>query len=392
MARTVKLQTAAAPAPAAPDNDLDVESTPGGELDDLGVMMASLAGSSTANVTVYRVVKGQPLAYVFACTPDAFSLDELRDKYNGGEFRLYISKDGTLWKNKRVFVEPKLSGQNVEPPSAVQELAAAMREGFAKQSEALRHVAAASAAPAAGGLPSLASLDIPAIISAIAAAVTAFRPAPVPPAPAVDPSKSIDMFIQGLEIGRELRQDGGKDEPTLLGMLNNVIQSPMMAQAVASTLRPQPARRAPPPHQQIPQRVPIQQAPTPQAPPQPSASFASETVQPMNTPSELPVAQYLSLLCAKAQSGADPALYADLILDNIDDDTLAAVLNGQPTPVDFLADFHPPVRENRDWFDSLIATMREALDADSNNEAQSGGLATPSAPNASDPTASDVPG
>ena len=98
-----------------------------GVADDLQSMMAELAGTSSSKVTVYRVVKGQPLGYVFACSPDAFSLDTLRDKYNGGEFRLFISKDGQLWKNRTVYVEPKQVSQAGEPAPTETATVAAMK-------------------------------------------------------------------------------------------------------------------------------------------------------------------------------------------------------------------------------------------------------------------------
>lgn len=382
----------ARPDPVEPD-DSDTElPSDAGETDDLSVMMASLAGSVASSVTVYRVTKGSPLAYVFACTPDAFSLDELRDKYNGGEFRLYITKDGKLWKNKRVYVEQRQPPVQVERPSALTEMAESMREAFAKQAEVIREVTARAAAPVAPGASPWAGLDIPAIISAITGAVVAFRPPPAPPAPAAPPADaagSIDLFIRGLELGRELRQDGGGGEPTLMGMLSDVIKSPMLAQAAQAAMRPPIAPRRPAVQQ-------IRQAPAvqPQVPPPTAHQPDTTTIQessPMSADSNHFAAGYLAMLCGRAAAGSDPGLYADLVLDNVDDKTLDAIVNGQPTPVDFLAAFHAPVLEHREWFERLLAVMIEALDADSNNEAQSGELSPPGASHAPPTASTDVP-
>ncbi len=391
MARTIKTASAA-PTPVL-DAESQVDAIPDdkteGEIDDLRMLLSNLAGSSTSNVTVYRVAKGKPLSYLFACTPDAFSLDELRDKHRGGEFRLYITKDGTLVKNKRVFVDPpSQQDQEAAPPQA--ELVAAMREGFLRQAEVLERAVGRAAAPVTASASPFAGIDIPAVISAVAAAVTALRPAPTPPppTPAVDSGKAIDMFIQGLELGRDLRQDGGNQEPSLLGMLSDVIKSPMMAQAVTAAVR-QPARQLHNqggPSQQVGQKP--QPTPTPvPAPPVPTpnaqSSFTRESTAMPNHNQMF--AEYLKMFCAKAAAGSDPSLYADLVLDNLDDETLQAILDGTPTPVDFLAQYYPPVIQYKQWFETLIQSINGALDADSNNEAQYGELSQPIDHNASIP-------
>lgn len=71
--------------------------------------------------------------------------------------------------------------------------------------------------------------------------------------------------------------------------------------------------------------------------------------------------QYYALLCQKAAAGADPTLYAELILDSVDDDTLNMLLSKQPTPLDALIAEYPPAAAHREWFASLIATLMEAM-------------------------------
>jgi len=88
----------------------------------LSSLLADLGSDASSGVTVYQVQPpgGKPYdkpAYMFKTTPDAFNLDELRDEYGGGKFRLYISKNGKLYKNISVNVAPpKNYGKNYEEP------------------------------------------------------------------------------------------------------------------------------------------------------------------------------------------------------------------------------------------------------------------------------------
>lgn len=342
-----------------PSNTLDESSDDGlGGLPpapaDLQAMMSDLAGAATSKVTVYRVVKNQPLAYVFACSPDAFSLDDLRDRYNGGVFQLFISRDGKLWKNPRVCVEPKHSAQSAEAaPSATAELAAALRDGFARQAEATQALLRSSAQAAR---PSFAGIDIPATIAAVAAAVTALRPPPVPMMQMQQPAnqnQSIDMLLKGIELARELRSDmgGGGEDPSMMTLLRDVIKSPILAQAVAAA---SPSSLPTQPKQMLQQPTSIAS---------PAGGFARET-QPRAAPPESMLVHYLAHLTRKAAEGGDPALYADLVLDNLDQDALISMLDRKPTAVDALIRDYPPVAQHREWFSSLVEIIRGALEPD----------------------------
>lgn len=379
--------------PAPPPADTVIDEAPTAAdppSEDLQSMMAELAGSSSSSVTVYRSTKGQQLAYVFKCTPDAFSLDTLRDKYNGGEFRLFITRDGQLWKNKTVYVEPKQAMVGEPAPTQTAELAAAMREGFAKQAELMANVIRSIAAPAPPPVPLLAGLDIPAAITAFSALLSTLRPPPAP-AQSASPDRAIDMLLKGIELAKDLRSgEGGEGEPSLMGLMRDLIKSPMIGQAIAATVQPPQPQRVQPrpptpaaPALQQPQPVPPQAVPAP--PPQ---SFASET-QP--TPTNPMLTQYLALLCSKAAEGSDPSLYADLILDNMDPDDLDLLMARKPTAVDGLIADYAPVAEHREWFEQLAAIISGALAPDPAGVAQSADTDTPT-DHASGHTTTAIPG
>jgi len=293
-----------------------------------------------------------------------------------------------------VYVEPKQASAGEAPPTQAAELAAAMREGFAKQAELMANVLRTIATPAPSPVSLLSGIDIPAAITAISALLSTLRPPPPQPVPqGVNPDRAIDMLMKGFELARELKGNEGGAEPTLMGLMSDLLKSPMVGQMVAAAqAQPQAQQRiAPPRPPQQPPKPPAQPlAPPLNTPPvqPPAQSFASETqpepVNPMLT-------QYLALLCAKAADGADPALYADLVLDNLDPDLLDQLLARLPTPVDGLIADHAAVAEHREWFEQLVAIIQGALAPEAPPVAQSGINEGPP-DHASGNTASAVPG
>lgn len=367
-----------------PDDEVDdaVEVTADDEVpagrppvDSLSEMLASLQGATSSRITVYRVVKNQPQSYVFECDPASFSLDDLRDKYNGGEFRLYVSKDGRLFKNMRVVVEPKQMPHVDHMPNAtgMADVLAVMRDGFAAQAAALRDaLAAAQARPVSSPFS---GMDIPAIITAISGAVAALRP-PTPATP--DTSKAIDMFMQGLQLARELRDDAAPADNSIGGMLRDVLKSPIVAAAVQTAVQPQ----VPP----QPARLPNPAAATPQ--PAPVSHAKPAAPQPTPQPENQVLSYYLGFLVGKAKIGSDPSLYAELVLDNIPDEQLTPMLQRGDALIDDLVAIHAPVAEHREWFFKLLAEINALLEPGD----EGGEVEQPGATNAVDATTIVVPG
>lgn len=360
---------------------------PPAEPDSLQSLLSELAGSAAGKITVYRTGPNQKQTYVFQCAPEAFSLDDLRDRFNGGDFRLYITRNGVLWKNITVSVEPKQAGTTPEaPPSSSDAVLAVMREGFQKQAEVMRELVIRTAAPAPAPASPLAGINIPELVTSLATLMRTLAPQP---AQSANPDRAIDMLMKGIELAQSLKSENGGEEPSLMGLMRDLIKSPMAAQAIAATMQaqhPQPRPAAPRPPAGAPA---IQHQPQP---PAPAPSFAGETAAPAapETPAVNPLLkQYLGMLVSKAENGADPTLYADLVLDNLTEDQLNQLLDAQPSTVDYLITVEPRVATQRDWFTVMVNTIALALEPD--EEAQSHIQPTGTA-NASQPTAPDVPG
>jgi hypothetical protein len=199
-----------------------------GDQDNLMSLMGSLIGAASASVTVYRVIKNKPLAYVFECSPDSFSMDQLRDEYGGGEFRVYIHKDGDLYRNVRVMVEPKARGGSSDADAAL----ALVRDEMSKQGKLIEALIlrqqAPQQAPSLGSM--LGQMDLPAVITAFGTLVQMMRPPAPPPmqAPAFDASAGLDMLMKGIQLAKDLRDDsGGGGESSMMDVVRDLIKSPV---------------------------------------------------------------------------------------------------------------------------------------------------------------------
>jgi hypothetical protein len=84
------------------------------------------------------------------------------------------------------------------------------------------------------------------------------------------------------------------------------------------------------------------------------------------------LAYYLGFLCGKAQTGAEPSLYAELVLDNVPDEQLMPMLNRGDLLIDDFIAIHPPVAQHREWFVGLLKEINELLAPDDETPAPTG--------------------
>lgn len=345
---------AAGSASAAPAPTLDPQQQ--NEREALDSLMQELVGVVNARVTVWRATRNQPTAYMFQCSPDAFSLDELRDKYNGGEFRLYVTRDGVCIRNLRISVEPKIT-EAPAAPSATVDLLIAIRDGFDRQAQVMRDTLAQAhrtdAAPVGQWLTNL-----PQLITSCAAAIATLRP-PLPPpsaplpAAALNETKAVDLILKGIELARELAPAGGDGDIGLMTLLRDLLRSPMLAQAVAASQRQPQRPLAPRPGVPAPATIaaPVAMTTAP-VPPAPAGQVHPDEAEPM-----VLIKQYLRVLCERAAEGSDPTLYADLVLDNVPEDTVRQLLAREPDPVSALVADWPPFAAHRDWLGRMVGAV-----------------------------------
>ncbi len=343
---------APAPVPVPPENPPAIDNLmPEADDDGMSSLMAELTdGGGEVLISVWRNDKNSKPEYLFKCEADDVSLDELRDKWGGGSFRLYVSRNGQRVRNIGVSVGKPPAAAVVAQPAP--DLAAVIREGFAKQAEAM-----AARAPAS----IFSGANLPETITAAAAALTAIGGLlrglmPPPPAPVQSDSRAesraVDMLLKGIELAKELKGDSNDDDSGLAGLLKTALQSPVIAQALAAA-----AQGARPPQQPMrqpaaPQALP-QPQPQPAAPPVPSPAAAADAQG-----ADAMVSHYVGQLCALADADADPGVYAVVIIDNVPDAVLRSLL-AAADPVAELEARHPEITPRRDWFIDLMRELRE---------------------------------
>lgn len=363
---------------AAPADDLLHAKDPleGGSVEDaipphtdgLESLMMELSGAMLAKITVYRINKVGPQSYCYTCTPDSFSLDDLRDRFGGGEFRLYIVKDNAFFRNYKVSVEKPI---NASAPAAAP-AAAAEPPGMAELRAANAKLAAqVESMRDPGRVRSIfENLDLPATISAVSAMLVALRPPAPPPAPAPAPSEAmgLEMLLKGIELANELRANAEPSEGGLMGVVRDLIKSPILAQAVQAATPAQPPETTAMPRPAAPQVLHAKVA-TPPAPPPTAEAPGNEVFGPMRPA----LAKYLPLLCAKSAAESPSGLYAGLVVDSVPPEVLVPVLNSKTSAeiVNFLASVHPPVAQHGPWFVSLVDEMRMLYEDDDATDPES---------------------
>jgi hypothetical protein len=336
----------AAAAEAAPSLEaFDVEPAPADMA--LSELLAQLGGAKNASISVYRYKKNEPLVWLFDCVPEAFSKEQLRDKYNGGQFKLYIAYDGSLKKAPILSIEPPAVLAPATPPAST-DVVLALREGLEKQAQMIRELKAQPAAP---------QLDLPSLIASATQMITALRQAAEPtrpapaPAPPPAPTASLDAMIEllkkGIDLGRTVTpgEGGGAaaDEGGIMGLVKGLmpILQPILDQVkAAATPAPAPQRVYPAP---------------PGGQPAPAAVVAGGPMM------QDQAKHYVAQLLDKARRNLDPTVYGQVILDMVPEGQLRVWLQ-QPNVLEQLATINPEVATYRAWFAALVAWLCEVLE------------------------------
>jgi hypothetical protein len=228
-------------------------------------------------------------------------------------------------------------------------MAAAVRDAVAPLADAV----ARSLAPR----PSLFDVQrLPEIITATAGAITALRSLIPAPAPVVAPAQrersELDNFMKAFKLAQELQGKGADDgDVSLMGMLRELIRSPVVLQAVTGALAQAKPAAAP---RQVPQ------TPAPQALPGAAAPSPSQVVAGVAESAVDDVSRQVDMLCEKADADADPTIYAALIVDNAPRSLIEAWLAPED-PVAALAEQWPQIAERREWFLELADALRHEL-------------------------------
>lgn len=325
--------------PAAPSPEEDVAA-------DLALMqtLAQLGETDPeAKVYIYRVRKGQKDAYLKETTPNDFAqggLEELRQEYGGGDYRVRVYKNGRVCANQVVSLEDVRKPEIRETQADFTPILQTMNQGFEKLGQMMLQLAQLSQPK---------QEDRKEMLQEMILLKQLFSNEQKP---AVDPSSMFETFMKGLELGKEISPN--KPETTendlmlemfrgIAGAAVHMPQQPagMMQQNVAPTV----------PH--IPQQIQQQVSPQPVAQPQ---------GEEMNVQAIM-IKQAVNFLVSQAERNNDPFTYANMVLDQMPEDSLNQILN-DPNWLQSLAAFNAKVLQHQGWFNELRSNIVQLMNED----------------------------
>lgn len=321
----------------------DAETVVAGESEDISELDTDLDGQIDAitqefggdprdevyKMTVHQVLKDKgKYAWLFSCVPTELPiLDRLRDEYGGGEFEVRVFKNGRL--NRRFFqtiIPPKKPVVLPTPPDNTM----VIMQGFEKLGEL---IAKQQTAP----VPTQ-NFNPMTMMGSMMGMMVQMKEFVSPTMNAL-PAPGYDMLVKGIELAKDLNTDKGESSTTDIFMkLIDVFGKPiaeMAGKMDEQSVTPQPRSLTPPVSVSSPQ-----------------FSQGNETMNFLSL--------QLRFLIAQAKRGADPALYADLIIDQVPEDKLRAFILASDA-LDKLTALNSEVSQFLPWFELLGVHIREAL-------------------------------
>lgn len=300
---------------------------------DIDSLLAEEDAPHEVRITVYRITGPQRRkAYLFSCDAVEFSRDKLRDDHGGGDFFVYAKRGRDLLFSKPILIEPPRVAPSA-PPVQAPALADVVAQALAGLKEVMT-AAIAQPKPVETEEDFLRKMTLYKSLFASSA-----QQAPT------QPGDSFSIFRQGIEFAKELTSEG--KEKTNLDVINNAIEKlgpPLVAIATRQ------ARREPVAQPRA--AAPINNAP----------ATLPAGAQAVETPMDEALRTYGPWIVAQAEAGADPGIYADLILDQVDPMSLRAFLSQEPWSK--LVAIVPRAADHRAWFDDLLSQVTSGLNED----------------------------
>ena len=328
-------------------------------VDDIDAQLSSITSELGADkldvrftVKVYRVVENKAeLAWLFDCTPAELPiLQKLRDEYDGGRFECRVYKNNRIYKRVKVVVEsPKkpVAAQLVKNDMAemLKEMGRQQQENFNMLKDTVLQMVGKPSTPP----PS--QIETMTLMMELMKSMKDFASPQIPQAPAFDPEKMFDLFLKGMEMGRD---SGGGGETGLMDIAKELIKSPLLGSLAQAVNNPPQLPRPPAgmsiPIQQKPlaQKIPLntanQQERNPDFKPQPPTQGENMT-NPV-------IKHYLNMLIQKAENDSDPVLYAEFILDNAPQSMVEENIMREDL-IEYASSIDPRVKQHEKWFTEL---------------------------------------
>lgn len=304
-------------------------------------------------------------ANIWRGTPDDYDLERLAKQFGSGKYRVKIYVRNPT--GQRVLKANKVFTWKLTP----------------EEEERRKH-------PQAAPQPAFNPNELSRMI---AESIKAALPPPVPvaPIPVVDPLTQFKQFAEIMQMMQPPRQEVAPAQNTLSSLRDMAELMDMLrggndsAPAVGSAtgndlmlklidkfgplfmnvLAAQQGQAAPTDQPQI--AAPMQPATPYPTIPQPAQESTAVPAQPQATQEEvndvnIRLKMGMNFLTQMCDSGGDPALYAEVVLDNVPEETVKALL-ASPLPLDMLGNIDARIKNEpyATWFTGLLAACKEAL-------------------------------
>lgn len=327
------------------DDALVVDPSPADELQAVLAELDSAAGGKV-KVERKRTSDGR-LEFVAKVEASLFSLEWLQEEHGGGEYRVTVMDAANRYKGSKTLLvsQPLKPAKPVAAaaPDGLEKLAAAIQE----QQKVLTMLLLRGGAPGAA-----APVDPEAMRRALLQdLVTMKQLFGDRGSSALDPSSLLELVKTGVELARD---SGGGDGDSWARVVEKLVETAGpglgdLATSAAGALRQYSAGAG--------------QAPPPAAAPRPQLAPGATLPNP-KPEKKMDLKAILNLAIDRAAAGADPMLYAEVIVDIAPDALLKPFLDGVTDGqgvVAKLALLDPRVNQHAEWFRDLGQAVLDAL-------------------------------
>lgn len=290
------------------------------------------SGTDADMLGIYRQLPAKKEQYLCKIMANEFDPDVIKDRFGGGDFiiKAYDDKNHIRLK-QHLSIEGVPIIESAAPVLTPQASAAFdMQQFMQAMQESNRQMLAGIVQVMRPTEPSHSRMDM---LNEMAAMKNLFGG----DAPA---SGGIDMLMRGIELARDIAPREGGTTSGMDVLLESIKSFAPAIGAVVAQSKAAPQNR--PANPQQPGQAQL-------APPIP------DVTQPENDTMLLKL--YLGKLVTFAQEGREPALYAELIADNLSDDQILGIVNN-PATLDDLNKLNPGVMQNKGWFEALILELK----------------------------------
>lgn len=326
------------------DEDIDVDGMPELDEDELSMALGEMEDAGGAIVRVERLREGKRPQFAGELSAAGFSLSLLQERFGGGDYALtLLDRSRRYRKRSTVSVDaPLVSAVKDDAPlSGLEKLTQAVMASMKQQQEMIALLMSRGQATATPIIdPQVMRTQLLQDLSLMKQIVGGGQ--------GVGPDKLIEVLKAGMDIARDAAAGGEGDVMSVISKAVDVLGQPLADMMRANTATP-----AAQPVGMVMPVLPIAGEVSP-------AAKQRDNQQPKG--GGMNVQQALKFLVAKASAGADPGLYADLILDNVDPEVLGRLLSGDV--VASLSKFDARVSAHAQWFRELGAMLSEALRTD----------------------------